>query len=112
MASTLSDTCTWTGISGNKYGYTVYDPATTTWNDVPGNYIFAHQLSTGRWTADYIGETQSFKDRFSNHEKWPCAKRHGATHIHAHVNNGGQAARQAEESDLIASNNPPCNDQR
>jgi len=110
MASTLSQTCTWAGISGRTYQFTIYDPDTS-WNDVPGNYIFAHETSAGRWKADYIGETESFKERFSNHEKWPCATRHGATHVHAHVNQNGETARRAEETDLIRNYNPPCNEQ-
>lgn len=43
------------------------------------------------------------------HEKRPGAVRHGATHIHAHGNKD-ERARLAEEADLIASYNPPCNE--
>ena len=91
---------TWTGKSGSQYEYTVYLMDSTNWSDVPGNYIFAG-LSGNVSKPAYIGETQSFKDRLPGHEKKPCAIRNGASHIHAHVNNGGQAARRAEEADLI-----------
>ena len=97
----------WTGKSRKTYEYTVYGLTTESWNDVPGNYIFAKKL-TGGWNAVYIGETESFKDRIPNHEKWECAKRNGATHIHAH-NNNNETARTAEETDLRHAFNPPCN---
>ncbi len=98
---------TWVGRSDTHYVYEVYSPSGN-WNDVAGNYIFARQEPDGGWTALYIGETSSFRDRFSSHERWPCATRHGATHVHAHVNTGA-TARRAEETDLIAAGIPPCN---
>lgn len=100
---------TWYGRSGTGYTYTVYAPDGN-WNDVPGNYIFA-RTTPGGWEAIYIGETDSFKNRpmGPGHAKWDCAKRHRVTHIHAHTNNGGQAARRGEEADLLASRNPACN---
>ena len=98
----------WQGRSGIQYDYEVYDPAGN-WNDVPGNYIFARLDQSGVWVALYVGETRSFNGRFSSHERWPCATRHGATHVHAHVNST-IAARREEEADLLAILNPPCND--
>lgn len=105
----MATTHTWHGVSGKGYQYTVYN-INTSWNDVPGNYIYAGQTSTG-WKAAYIGQTKSFKDRLPDHNEEACAKRNGATHIHAHVNNGGEAARKAEEADLIKKHQPPCNQQ-
>ena len=52
---------TWYGRSRTGYTYTVYS-MNTNWNDVPGNYIFARQTSND-WSALYIGETVSFKNR-------------------------------------------------
>jgi len=101
------DTTIWTGASGSKYTYTVFGPSSQ-WNDLPGNYIFA-SIVGGRWMAHYVGQASSFKNRFSNHEKWEDAVKSGATHVHAHVNNSGESARLAEEYDLIRSNQPPCN---
>ena len=46
-----------------------------------------------------------------DHEKEACAKRHGATHIHAHLTSGGESIRKAEERDLILRWQPPCNEQ-
>ena len=102
----------WTGKSGAKYTYSVFprDPSATNWADTAGNYIFAKQ-SGSTWKAIYIGETGSFKTRLTNsHEKLPCARNYGYTHIHAHRNGGGLAARNKEEDDLIKNYNPPCND--
>ncbi len=100
-------TCTWTGKSGTKYVYEIY-PMDATWKDVAGNYIFAKESSPGSWTALYIGQTESFKDRLPNHEALPCVRRNGGTHVHAHKNEGRQA-RLDEESDLLANHTTPCN---
>ena len=99
--------CTWTGKSGTKYTYNIHG-LDGDWNDVGGNYIFAKETSATHWAAVYIGQTGSFGDRLPNHEKRPCAIRNGATHVHAHTN--GQAARQAEEADLLAAVATPCNE--
>lgn len=103
------DTCNWTGSSGKVYSYEMYliDQG---WNDVPGNYIFAKETTRGRWTALYVGQTESLSDRLPNHNKRPSAIRNGATHIHAHVNRDVDA-RLTEEADLIKALQPPCNDQ-
>ena len=94
------------------YEFKVYDPLTTTWNDLPGVYIFAKVNEfTNRWKALYIGETESFKKRplGSGHEKWADALRLGATYIHARVESH-KATRLAVERILIDQENPPLND--
>lgn len=98
----------WEGKSGSTYGYWIY-PLGKDFNDQPGNYIYAKQTEPGRWRPLYIGQTSSLKDRLADHEKEACATRNGATHIHAHVNSGGEAARRTEESDLIEKWSPVCN---
>lgn len=103
----MAETCTWYGDSGKGYTYTVYD-MDANWNDVAGNYIYAGKQNNG-WKAAYIGQTQSLKDRLPNHNEEACAKRNGATHIHAHTNSDGESARKAEEADLIKKHQPPCN---
>ena len=86
-------------------------PAGTTF---PGNYIFAKTISTKdgpKWTAIYIGETESFKNRLGgHHEKWDRALRYGMTHVHAHTGSTSRDVRRREEADLLAIRNPPCND--
>ena len=100
--------CEWTGASGKKYLYNIY-PIDTSWNDVPGNYIFAKETSSRNWKAVYIGETESFKDRLPNHNELSCVHRNGGTHIHVHVNKDS-SARLDEEADLLANTSTPCND--
>jgi hypothetical protein len=95
------------GISGAKYVYETYD-INTVWNPLPGNYAFADAALR----IKYVGQTDNFAKRFSNHEKWPEAVKYGATQILARVNQQGEIARKAEETDLIRAYNPPCNVQQ
>jgi hypothetical protein len=104
----MAETIIWPGASGKEYKYQIYS-IDTAFNDVPGNYIFAKETSPNRYTPIYIGESESLKDRLSNHDKLPCVQRHGGTHIHAHTTSGGQDIRRAEESDLLTKWDPPCN---
>ena len=103
----MADICTWTGASGKKYEYNIYAIGTN-WYDEPGNYIFAQEALPQKWTAIYIGETESFKDRLPNHNELPCIHRNGGTHIHAHINRDS-SSRLEEEADLLANNATPCN---
>lgn len=89
----MADICTWAGASGKKYEYEMH-PIGTNWNDVPGNYIFAKVTSPNNWTAVYIGETESFKDRLPNHNELPCIRRNGGTHTHVHINRDSHASIQ------------------
>lgn len=102
------ETYSWQGRSGRMYTYYVH-PIGTTFKNVAGNYIYAKRNGFGGWTAQYIGQTDDLGSRLAYHPKEPCAKRNGATHIHAHANSDGELARKAEESDLIARHSPPCN---
>lgn len=77
--------------------------------DKPGNYCFAKEVAPNRWAPLYFGQTDSLDARLADHHKMDCAKRHGATHIHAHTNDRGVQARLAEETDLIRRWNPVCN---
>ena len=101
------ETVNWPGASGKKNKYWVHS-LDTTFKDTAGNYVFAKKTSSGKWTPVYIGETESLNDRLPNHEKLPCVRQNGGTHIHAHTS-GGQKVRREEESDLLANFNPPCN---
>ncbi len=104
-----TQTVKWTGQSGKTYDYFVY-PIGTSFAAKPGNYIFA-AVTSGVWKPCYIGQTENLNDRLGDHEKEACAKRHGATHIHAHLTEGGESVRKAEEADLISCWKPPCNAQ-
>ena len=104
-----AQTIMWPGKSGKEYQYWIY-PIITEFKDSPGNYIFAKETTPGHWSPLYIGQTKSLKTRLSDHEKEACAKRNGATHIHANAS-GGEVGRLAEEKDLITHWKPPCNEQ-
>ena len=98
----------WQGASGASYEYEILS-FNDNWNDVPGNYIFAKQVSNG-WQPTYIGETGSLRDRITtSHEKYPCAVANGFTHVHAHSSSTSQVIRRQEETDLLNRFNPPCN---
>lgn len=102
-------TVLWPGQSGKEYKYWIY-PIGTTFTDKAGNYVFAKETSPGRWSPVYIGQTNSLSARLSNHEKESCAKRNGATHVHAHTSSG-ENERMLEEKDLILKWRPACNNQ-
>ncbi|NNN07160.1 MAG: hypothetical protein HKL90_14805 [Elusimicrobia bacterium] len=80
------------------------------WNNVPGVYIFCGINAQNRWEALYIGQAQSFRDRFSSHEQWDPAARLGATHVHARVIRG-ENEREAVEFELIQACQPRLNTQ-
>lgn len=105
----IATTCNWAGKSGKNYTYHVH-PIGTTFKKEGGNYIFCKQIANGNWVAQYIGQTNDLDERLGDHEKEACAKRNGATHIHAHLN-ASKVARLAEEKDLIERFNPTCNTQ-
>ena len=91
------------------FEFTAYDPETTTWNDVPGVYVFAG-LSDNLlwWVAKYVGQTSSFRERMQGHEKWAEAKLNGATHIHSRVVHD-EFQRTAIETALIQAYSPVLN---
>jgi len=103
----MPETYEWTGKSGKVYTYIVYG-LNADWNDIAGNYIYAAPSDSG-WTAAYIGQTDSFQLGLRRHNIEDCALNNGATRIHAHANADGEAARSAEQADLIAAHRPPCN---
>jgi len=102
---------TLTGVSGSKYVYEAFPYATTSWNDIPGNYAFAYQAQNNMWPILYVGQCDSFQKRIPNHERWAEAAKAGATHVLAHSNTNGELARQAEEQDVIGHHQPPLNTQ-
>ena len=104
----MADTVDWIGASGKRYTYHVHILSQTFTDTRGGNYIFCFLNQNNRWQAVYIGETGDFSERFDNHHKMPCIRSHRATHIHAHLS-GAKASRLAEEKDLVANYNPPCN---
>ena len=103
-------TIQWQGASGTQYKYWIL-PLNAVFKDAPGNYIYAKETSPHQWSALYIGQTISLRQRLASHEKEASAIRRGATHIHAHLATKDDDARLHEEADLIARYLPPLNDQ-
>ncbi len=98
----------WNGFSGRTYIYQVLPISKINELSGPGGYIFA-KVFGGYWVPIYVGQTSNLSERFDHHHAMPCIRRNGATHIHVRANFGGEDARRAEESDLIARYHPPCN---
>lgn len=105
----MANTATWSGASGAEYTYYVYSWPNT-FNRGEANYIFCSVSSFNTWVPIYVGETGDLSERFDNHHAISCIRSHGASHIHVHLK-ANQAARLAEERDLIHGRNPICNRQ-
>jgi hypothetical protein len=102
----------WKGKSGASYKYWIL-PIGIGYQlkPQPGNYIFAKETEPRTWHPIYVGETGDLSRRFGNYHQDDCISRNGATHIHAHVNIGGDQARHDEETDIRHFYNPSCNKQ-
>jgi len=99
----------WPGQSGKEYHYDIYS-FDTSFRPLPGNYIYAKELPDGDWSPIYIAQTRDLHQRLEGHVKLQDAIDNGATHLHAHYDTAGQAARCSEEHDLIQRWHPLCND--
>jgi excinuclease UvrABC nuclease subunit len=100
------------GVSGNTYRYFFLSSiAAPDVKKEAGNYLFAKPLGNGKVQILYIGQADDLSRRLSTHDRWEEAKRLGATQVYAHTKQGGEAARCAEEKDLIQRWNPPLNTQ-
>lgn len=109
----LNETVTFHGKSGTKYSFTAYtideDCA-----DEAGIYIFAERTAplggtVGFYKTHYIGRAQSFQQRFYDHHKIECAKKHGANCILL-MQVPDEKQREKIEADLLANYNTSCNE--
>jgi len=99
----------WSGLSGQEYKYWI-NLRGASFKPVAGNYIFAKETKSGTWTPIYVGETDNLDRRLTpNHEKMPCVRRYGGTHVHTHTSLSTEATRRSEETDIRDKWNPPCN---
>jgi predicted GIY-YIG superfamily endonuclease len=99
----------WKGQSGREYGYWIHRIGTE-FVEEPGNYIYAKETRSGYWRPVYIGQTSNLKRRLAGHNEEECARRNGATHIHAHTSSRQESVRETEEKDLIKKWKPVCNE--
>lgn len=105
----MADTIEWPGQSGTKYKYWfTLKMENPSMKEEAGNYMFVKKQTDG-WVPIYIGQTRNLNDRLTNHPELDCVSRNGGTHLMAHTNSDGKEARLAEEADLVAQWNPPCN---
>jgi len=102
-------TILWDGKSGKEYKYWIFEIGHSL-KQVPGNYCFAKETESHKWTPIYFGETGDLSERFDNHHKMPCIRQERATHIHAHESSANKETRLAEEADLVGRWHPKCND--
>lgn len=103
-----TDTCAWPMGQNQTLDFTIYG-TNTSWNDKAGLYIFAYK-SNQSWYAVYVGQTDSFQNRLTNHDRWDEGAQLGATHIHARTV-GTQADRDRLEAALIGHLQPTLNEQ-
>ncbi len=97
----MNDVIDWPGSSGKSYRYW-FSAFIDTFKDEGGNYMFVKPLQNGNYLPVYIGQADSLQKRLSNHERLDEAMRLGATFVMTHTTPAGEAARLAEEADLIA----------
>jgi hypothetical protein len=57
--STSTALINWAGESGKQYQYEIY-ALDTSFQPLPGNFIYAKQDEDGRWTPIYIAQTREF----------------------------------------------------
>jgi hypothetical protein len=100
-----------TGASGKAYSYwkleRLRDGSSIT--NAGGNYVFLKLLSTGNYLPVYIGQADDLRNRLPAHDRFDEAVKAGASVVVAHTTPAGEAARLAEERDLIAKWNPELN---
>lgn len=101
---TNPEACTWHG-----YRFTVHD-VDVSWRSVGGIYIMASRIDAYTWRAHYVGQTNDFSTRLLGHERWPAARRAGATHVHAMVVSS-EIERLMIEHELIGALQPALNQQ-
>jgi len=106
-------TVTFTGKSGKKYEFEIYD-INAEWND----NISAIYIVTKRQAKDdggyshnriYIGRTKDLKERHGNHHQQNCFDKHNANRICIYQEKNEQKLIDIE-TDLIQGNTTKCNE--
>lgn len=90
----------WTGASGEKYTYWIYElPAELNPKQI-GNYIYAKPEGAD-WKPLYIGQGDLKREADTwFHPQSRCLEQKGATHVHVHINES-DTDRTAEKGDLL-----------
>ena len=100
-------TFTLTGQSGQQYQFDAF-PWDTEFEATGAVYYVSKRTDAGDHTSIYVGQTGDISERFDNHHKADCFRRHGRNCISGHVDSS-ETSRLAKEDDLIKALNPPCN---
>lgn len=89
--------------------FMIYPIEGTSWNDVPGVYIFAgQQWPGGHWYPVYVGQADSFADCLPDHERREEALLVGATALHVRET-WSEAEREDLKRQLIERYQPELN---
>lgn len=99
---------TFVGDSGARYIFEIYTLDTNFRDDFAAVYIFSRQTAVLSHIPIYIGETDELGTCIRNHEKWPCVRRNGVTHI-CIFGEHRRRARKKMAQDLIEHYDPTCN---
>lgn len=105
----------WTGSSGKKYVYHIYDLIKSFNIDRTANYIYARlnlYMDRSEWEPIFIGETENIKEslNLNAHPLADCIIDYGVTNILVHLSDFYKNTRIAEANDLIKNYQPICND--
>ena len=99
-------------VDWGGYMFTASTPSIARLSPGAEVYIFAKltmDWSANRtWEALYVGQTDSFIERLSNHERWQETERAGANQIHVH-REGHALIRHNVEINLIQQFDPLLN---
>ena len=100
------------GTSGQTYNFNVY-PFDTDFKALGAVYAITRRTQNsgagGSHATIYIGETGDLSTRFDNHHKEACFTQNNANCKCTHPDDN-EDSRLQKEADLIASQDPPCND--
>lgn len=100
------------GTSGKEYDFNIY-PFGTDFKKFGAVYYVSKRVlnSDGsvKHTAIYIGITDDMSERFDNHHKKDCFKKHEANCISVHECSS-KTTREEIEKDLVSKIKPPCNE--
>ena len=99
------------GRSGTPHSFNVHSLDSHI-GEVPAVYVVTKRYKDGdkySHTTIYIGQTDNLKERFDNHHKQDCFKKHNANTLCVHPESS-EKTRLSIETDLIKARNPSCND--
>ena len=116
MINILNSALTLKGKSGKIYSFNL--STFDNWDDIKdgfkghGLYLFTRRSSSGDHNLIYLGMATELETRFDSHHKKNSIVKHGANCLGVYqMNNSTREGRKTAESDILAANKFPCNDQ-